>query len=88
MNVSSILWREWRHCGEEAYARHLLALLDDETLPTHWIWMILAGFGALVGVLASLSQVGDDGFIVNFIIIGLIGGALGGLTAFFVTKSQ
>ncbi len=51
-NWQNIIWREWRNCDDEEYARRLFELVVDK--PTEW-WtvMISALLGLLYGVLAG-----------------------------------
>ena len=92
-NSLHILWREWRNCDDEEYARHLFDLVIDE--PTDWRAMEIldllgATFGALGGWLLALLLYPESLTAVIIWVMTLlgiiIGGGIGGLLVAIETR--
>jgi hypothetical protein len=95
----NIIWREWRNCEDEEYARHLFDLVVDE--PKGWqatavLNLLGAAFGALGGWLLALLLYPESltaviiwaMMLLGLIIIGGVGGLLVTLETRFVGQSS
>jgi hypothetical protein len=98
-NWPHIIWREWRNCEDEEYARHLFELVSGEPIGQQGTILIIV-LGALCGtgggVLLGISAAVSNRFIldelnqiivwVSLILFLIIGSLLGGAVGLLVRR--